>query len=94
VPYRCLDVETSLSLANRSSRQTENEVVQSRNLGTFYKYVNRRISYRPKIGVLNDECGNILTDDRDKAELFNRYFASVGVVDNGKIPSCNQPSCQ
>ena len=76
------------------TRQTENEVIQSQNLGAFYKYVNRRISYRPKIGVLNDERGNILTDDQDKAELFNRYFASVGVVDDGKIPSCNQPYCE
>jgi len=28
-------------------------------------------------------------DDVEKALLFNSYFASVGVVDNGIIPVCD-----
>ena len=60
--------------------------MKSENLGAFYKYLNRRISYRPQIGALTDDSGNVKTDDHDRAELFNSYFATVGVVDNGKIP--------
>jgi len=57
---------------------------KSENLGTFYKYINKRISYTPKIGALTDYSGNIKTDDHDRAELFNSYCSTVGVVDNGK----------
>ena len=61
--------------------------MKSENLGAFYKYINKRTSYRPATGALTDDGGNIKTDDHDKAELFNSYFATVGVVvDNGKIP--------
>ena len=63
-----------------------NKVVKSENLGAFYKYINKRTSYRPAIGALTDDGGNIKTDDYDKVELFNSYFATVGGVDNGKIP--------
>ena len=58
--------------------------MKSENLGAFYKYINT--SYRPAIGALTDDGGNIKTDDHDKAQLFNSYFATVCMVDNGKIP--------
>jgi len=63
-----------------------NKVVKSENVGAFYKYINKCTSYRPAIVALTDDGGNIKTDDYDKAELFNSYFATVGVVDNGEIP--------
>ena len=28
-------------------------------------------------------------DDCDKAEMFNKYYASVGVVDDGTSPLCS-----
>ena len=73
--------------------------MKSENLGAFYKYINKRTSYRPAIGTLTDDGGNIKTDDYDKAELFNSYFATVGVVDNGTRSSaiverpCNASCC-
>ena len=39
---------------------------------------------RPRVGPIIDE-GTILTDNYEKANAFNRYFSSVGVVDNGII---------
>jgi len=56
----------------------ENAVIESKNLGTFYKFVNKRLKYRNVIGALVDDCGNIITNDDEKAKLFNDYFASVG----------------
>ena len=47
-----------------------------------------RTTYRSGIGALLDNNGDIVTDDKAKAELFNEYFASVGTVDNGVQPVC------
>jgi len=54
----------------------------------FYKYVNNRISYRSTIGALVDENDTIITSDSSKANMFNVYYASVGVVDDGIVPPC------
>jgi len=63
-------------------------VILSNNLGMFYKYINNRISYRSTIGALIGENDTILTSDSDKANTFNKYYASVCVVDDGIVPPC------
>ena len=65
----------------------------SNNLGTFHRYINKRISHRPDIGALTDDTGNIVTGDLERAELFNCHFASVGVVDNGFLPNSMYRHC-
>ena len=67
----------------------EERVTQSNNLGAFYKHVNNRILYRGTIDALLEEKGNIVTSDELKANLFNDYYATVGVIDNGNIPCCS-----
>ena len=47
------------------------------------------MSHRSDIGALQDSDGNIVFDDCDKAEMFNKYFASVGVVDDDISPLCS-----
>ena len=54
----------------------------------FYKYVNNRISHRSTIGALIGENDTIVTSDSDKAYMFNAYYASVGVVDDGIVVPC------
>lgn len=71
-------------------RRAEMHVIESNNLGSFYKYVNRRISYRSGIGALIDGAGNVVECDEEKANIFNKYFASVGTVDNNVLPSCRK----
>jgi len=66
----------------------ELRVIESNNLGTFYNYVNKRISYRSGIGALIDNAGNAIVNDVDKANMFNEYFASLGTVDNNVLPPC------
>jgi len=56
------------------------------NLGRIYKYINSQITYRPQIGALTDTNGNAVTEDEAKANIFNKYFASVGVAGNGILP--------
>jgi len=69
-----------------SEKQTELRVIESNNLGAFYNYVNKRISYRSGNSALIDGVGNVIVNDVDKANLFNEYFASVGTVDNNVLP--------
>jgi len=66
--------------------QSEVKVIEADSIGVFYNYVSKRTTYRSGIGALQDNDGNIVTDDKAKAELFNEYFASVGTVDNGVRP--------
>ena len=64
----------------------ETEIISSRNLGLFYKHINKSLSTRSGVGALKDSCGSLLTDDHKKAELLNDFFCSVGTIDNGQIP--------
>ena len=63
---------------------TEERVIQANNLGAFYKHVNQRLRHRDAIAVLVDDSGLIVTANDKKASMFNKYFASVGISDNGK----------
>lgn len=65
----------------------EERLISNNNLGAFYRYVNRRISGRTGVGVIVNN-GFALTDDVQKADAFNHYFASVGIVDDGLHPNC------
>jgi len=48
--------------------------------------VNKRITHRSNVGVIVTDGGNALVDDKEKANAFNMYYASVGVIDNNIIP--------
>ena len=66
--------------------QAEETLVDSKNLGSFYKFINKRIS-------IVDQNGHMATDDYSKACTFNSYFASVGCSDNNcsAYPSRSTP---
>ena len=42
----------------------------------FWRWINTVKGYRNPIPPLRD-CGNTITEDSDKASLFNKYFCSV-----------------
>ena len=64
----------------------EEQVVTARDLGAFYKFVNKRNSNRSKITTVTDLSGNDVIDDTDIANVFNDYFASVGINSNHHTP--------
>ena len=68
---------------------TKKHIIEANNLGTFYRYINKRITNRTRVGVIVDECGQPITDDLEKANIFNHYFASVCISDNDVTPECN-----
>ena len=64
----------------------EAKIIESQNAGTFYKYVNKKLYNFTAAPVLLDSKGSPVFADYDKAELFNSYFNSVNIADNGNLP--------
>jgi len=56
-------------------------------LGSFYKYINKRMNHCNFIAAVTNKDGNLVVHDSDKADLFNQYFSYVGVTDNGIVPN-------
>lgn len=67
--------------------EKERKLVESGNVGQFYKYVNNKIISKTGIGIVKNNTGDMLHADNDKAECFNSFFSSVFTPDNNKIPS-------
>ena len=63
---------------------TEEKICNNWSKSGFYKYVNKKLKSFPVIPPLQTEKGNLLTDDEEKANAFNRQFQSVFVEDDGK----------
>jgi Reverse transcriptase (RNA-dependent DNA polymerase)/Endonuclease-reverse transcriptase len=69
----------------------ESNLIDSNNVGSFYRYVNKKLSSRSGVGCLKRADGSITNDPREKANLLNNYFASVFTVDDG---SCSTLPCR
>ena len=54
---------------------------------SFWKYVKSKSHTRTGIGNIKDQNDNIVTDDTDKAEIFNSYFSSVFTIENNEVPN-------
>ena len=56
----------------------EERVIASDNLGTFYRFVNKRVANRSNVGVIIQDTGHILylSGSLDKANAFNKYFSA------------------
>ena len=65
--------------------QKENKLCENANLGSFYKYINRKLNGSNGIAPLKNTSGEVVSDNFSKAELLNDYFSNVFVHDNGII---------
>jgi len=72
--YRQCEVLCRQAIHNHEN-SAESRIVDSNNLGTFYRYINKHMSHRSGVSVLRDHDGTIVFDDREKAEKFNKYSA-------------------
>jgi len=71
-------------------RRKEDHIINSDNLGLFYKHVNKKLVSKTSIGVLKDSTGSYVYRDDMKAELLNDYFTSVFSSDNNNTPDINR----
>ena len=68
-------------------KQVEQSVINSANLGRFYRYVfNGKLSCKSGVGPLMSGSNKVTVSDVEKAELLNNYFSSVFTIDNGVFP--------
>ena len=68
--------------------RVEERLIESNNMSSFYKFVNKRSSNHVAIGPIIDRDKVVVTDSYDKACVFNDYFTSVGQTGNGSVPAC------
>ncbi|GAB0186169.1 mitochondrial enolase superfamily member 1 [Grus japonensis] len=47
------------------------------NKKSFYRYVSDKMRTRENVGPLRNEMGELVTQDMEKAEVLNDFFASV-----------------
>ncbi|KAJ7405743.1 hypothetical protein WISP_138422 [Willisornis vidua] len=70
-----------------SCTKAQLELKLVRNVGvnenSFFKYINGSRQHRNIIGPLQEEDGHLTNSDRDKAEVFNAFFACVFNTDDG-----------
>jgi len=72
--------------------QTEERFIDSKNSGSFFRHVNKRVKQRSSVSVIITDSGDVLSDDKGKADAFNKYYASVGVADNDILPHITRVS--
>jgi len=73
-------------LLRKHELEHEQRIIESGSPGSFYRYVNSKLSCSSGVGCLFDRNGLPLTHDISKANVLNEYFASVCINDDGKLP--------
>ncbi|MCP5064404.1 MAG: hypothetical protein GY936_18340, partial [Ignavibacteriae bacterium] len=61
----------------------ENEILKSGCNKRFWNYVKSTVRTKSDIPPVFDVDGNLKIRNKEKAEIFNQYFASVYINDNG-----------
>jgi hypothetical protein len=64
----------------------EQKVIDSKNTGTFFRFVNKRLSCKRGIGALRNKQNATIASDTERANLLNEYFCSTCTEDNGVMP--------
>ena len=54
-------------LVKQRQMKEEERLIECNNIGSFYKFVNRRIRNSNSIGTITDQDGNTITDDYKKS---------------------------
>ena len=70
-------------LVRERDMREEERIIEADSLGQFYQFINKRISNKSSTGAIVGDFGKVYPENIDKANAFNKYFASVGVVDDG-----------
>ncbi len=74
------------SAAREAQQVHERKILGDGDVRSFYKFVNRKLSSRDRIPVLKKPDGSHVVSDKEKSEVFNKFFASVYCDDDGRVP--------
>jgi hypothetical protein len=64
----------------------ENKIINTGIIGSFYRYVNKKVSFTSAIGPPSNSNGSVTTNPVLKAELLQSVFQSKFTADNGVGP--------
>ena len=64
----------------------EQKVIERNNAGSFYRFVNNKLSCKRGLGALSDSSGDVIVSDAERADMLNSYFSSVCTTDDGIMP--------
>ena len=51
----------------------EREVVESKNKGQFFRFLNSKMGRKQGVGILKNDAGEMLVTDQEKANSLNRF---------------------
>jgi len=71
-------------------KSKELAVINKSNIGSFYRFVNNKLSCKSGVGPLRLNSNDVVTDDISKASVLNDYFSSVFTADDGTLPTFNR----
>ena len=76
--YKALEAKTKKAIRNRKNA-LERQIAKNakENPKAFYSYLNSQRKTRTRVGPLRDEDGQVVTDPRVQADMFNAHYASV-----------------
>jgi len=78
------------NLMQQYEMKREQKVIECNNAGTFYNFIKNKLSCKRGLGALNNDNGDVITDDIERAILLNDYFVSMCTNDNGIIPDLDR----
>ena len=68
----------------------ETRLCESGDTSSFYKYARKKLKNYSSIPPLTTSAQTQVTDHAEKAEIFNEYFQSIFIADDGKSLDLNQ----
>ena len=69
-------------------KNRELALIDKCNSGSFFRYVNNKISTFKEITVIKDNSnGKLISNHEDQANIFNKHFSNIFTTDDGKFPN-------
>jgi len=65
------------NLLQQYEMKREQKVIECNTTWTFFHFINNKLSCKRGFSALNNDNGDVITDEIERANLLNDYFASV-----------------
>ena len=91
--YKTIRNEVTKELRHCKAEYYNDQFQKVKNTKSFWKLINKASNTRvdPPPSAIRREDGTLATSDKEKAELLNSYFASIGENQDKKLPRPTVP---